>query len=118
MTDSVRCTWLTLDDRPYVVPTNYVYDGAAIYAASGRGQKIDAMRTRPRVCLEVDEVDGSAAWRSVIARGVYEELTDDSQRRAALSRLGLVWQCGRTCESPLPAPTQHLVARSRPEEPQ
>jgi nitroimidazol reductase NimA-like FMN-containing flavoprotein (pyridoxamine 5'-phosphate oxidase superfamily) len=78
-----------IDDRPYVVPTNYAYDGEAVYAATGPGRKIDAMRLQPRACFEVDEVDASGTWRSVIADGVFEELTSNRERRSALKRLGL-----------------------------
>ena len=81
-----------IDDCPYVVPVNYAYDGSAVYVISGPGRKIDAMRADPRVCFEideVDEVDGATVWRSVIADGVYMELTDDGGRRAALTLLGM-----------------------------
>ena len=81
-----------VDEQPYVVPVSYAYDGSAVYAISGPGRKIDAMRTQPRVCFEVEEIDesnGSVNWRSVIADGVYEELTEDSGRRAALTLLGM-----------------------------
>lgn len=77
-----------VDDRPSIVPINYAYDGTAVYVASGPGQKIDAMRALPRVCFEVDDFDGSAMWRSVIADGIYEELTCESERCAGLTRLG------------------------------
>lgn len=79
-----------IEDRPYVVPINYAYDGSAVYVASGPGRKIDAMRGDPRVCFEVDEIDesnGAVGWRSVIADGVYVELTTDGERRAALTLL-------------------------------
>jgi nitroimidazol reductase NimA-like FMN-containing flavoprotein (pyridoxamine 5'-phosphate oxidase superfamily)/DNA-binding XRE family transcriptional regulator len=80
----------TVGDRPFVVPINYAYDGANIYAASGFGRKIEAMRRRPLVCFEVDEVDGPHSWRSVVAEAVYEELTEERARSAALQRLGVV----------------------------
>jgi uncharacterized protein len=78
-------------DRPYVVPINYHYDGSNIYAASGPGTKIDAMRVHPRVCFEIDQVDDLGTWRSVVADGVYEELTDDAERSATLSKLRMSW---------------------------
>jgi nitroimidazol reductase NimA-like FMN-containing flavoprotein (pyridoxamine 5'-phosphate oxidase superfamily) len=84
-----------IDDRPYVVPVNFAYDGSAVYVVSGPGRKIDAMRTDPRVCFEVDEIDesdevgGATVWRSVIADGVYEELTADGEQRAAFTLLGM-----------------------------
>src|SRR4051794_18911535 len=70
------------DGRPYVVPLAYGYDGEAIYAHSGPGRKIHLMRAQPLVSFEVDSADASDRWRSVIAEGIYEELStrDDEQR--------------------------------------
>lgn len=75
------------NDRPYVVPINYAYDGTCVYGYAGPGRKIDVMREQPLVCFEVDEVDAGSEWRSVVAEGVYEELTDEDGRRAALAQL-------------------------------
>ncbi|MEA2596983.1 MAG: uncharacterized protein QOF01_3452 [Thermomicrobiales bacterium] len=75
------------NDRPYVVPITYAYDGTYVYGYSALGRKIEVMREQPLVCFEVDEIDGDASWRSVIAEGMYEELADDEGRRAALERL-------------------------------
>jgi nitroimidazol reductase NimA-like FMN-containing flavoprotein (pyridoxamine 5'-phosphate oxidase superfamily) len=75
------------NDRPYVVPITYAYDGVFVYGYSGLGRKIEVMREQPLVCFEVDEIDGDASWRSVIAEGLYEELAQGEERRAALARL-------------------------------
>jgi hypothetical protein len=80
---------VSVNDRPYVVPITYAYDGVSVYAFSGPGRKIDVMREQPLVCFELDEVAGSAEWRSVVAEGVYEELTTDPARREALALLGI-----------------------------
>lgn len=80
-----------IDDRPHIVPVNYAYDGAAVYVASGPGQKIDAMRARPRICFEVEDIHESAMWRSVLADGLYEEVTCECERRAALSLIKPIW---------------------------
>jgi nitroimidazol reductase NimA-like FMN-containing flavoprotein (pyridoxamine 5'-phosphate oxidase superfamily) len=58
-----------------------------VYVASGPGRKIDAMRADPHVCFEVDGAHGTAGWRSVIADGVYAELTAGRERRAGLALL-------------------------------
>jgi len=95
-----------LEDRPYVVPVNYAYDGSAVFVFSGPGRKIDAMRAQPRVCFEVEDIDessGAMAWRSVIADGAYEELTDDAERRAALTLLGKICPESRMCVPVIPA---------------
>lgn len=68
----------------YVVPVNYVYDGKYIICHSLPGMKIDMMRKNPNVCVEVDEMTSFTNWKSVIARGVYQELTDERERYAAM----------------------------------
>jgi nitroimidazol reductase NimA-like FMN-containing flavoprotein (pyridoxamine 5'-phosphate oxidase superfamily) len=73
----------TANDRPYVVPINYVYQADAIYAYSMPGRKISIMREQPLVSFEIDEIDGPSNWRSVVAEGVYEELTDSSSAAQA-----------------------------------
>ncbi len=80
---------VAVNDRPYVVPITYAYDGSSIYAFSGPGRKIDVMREQPLVCFEVDEVLGPSEWRSVVAEGRYEELADEGARREALAMLGI-----------------------------
>ncbi len=80
-----------IDGWPHIVPVNYVYDGCAVFVVSGPGEKIDAMRAHPRVCFEVDDIDGAAIWRSLIANGIYEELTYECERRAALALIKPLW---------------------------
>ena len=74
----------TGDGRPYLVPLAYGYDGEALYAHSGPGRKLDLMRAEPRVSFEVDEAEASDRWRSVIAEGAFEEITDPDERSRAL----------------------------------
>jgi uncharacterized protein len=66
--------------RIYVVPITYAYDGKAVYAHSAEGMKLHMMRENPRVCFEVDSMDGMANWRSVIASGLFQELHGDAAR--------------------------------------
>jgi nitroimidazol reductase NimA-like FMN-containing flavoprotein (pyridoxamine 5'-phosphate oxidase superfamily) len=75
----------TGDGRPYLVPLAYGYDGAAIYAHSGPGRKLDLMRAEPRVTFEVDEAEAPDRWRSVIAEGTFEEISGPGGRAAALA---------------------------------
>ena len=72
------------DGRPYLVPLAYGYDGEAVYAHSGPGRKLDLMRAEPRVAFEVDHAEASDRWRSVIAEGEFEEITDPEARLRAL----------------------------------
>src|ERR671915_1445304 len=74
----------TGDGRPYLVPLAYGYDGEAVYAHSGPGRKIRLMRAQPLVSFEVDQAEAPDRWRSAIAEGVYEELTDSAARERAL----------------------------------
>ncbi len=62
-------------ERPYLVPLAYAYDGESVYAISGPGRKLDLMRADPRVSFEVDRVDRSDSWQSVVAEGEFEEVT-------------------------------------------
>ena len=68
------------------MPLAYGYDGESIYAHSGPGKKLNFMRANPLVTIEVDEAAAPDRWSSVIAEGVFEELTDgdDAGRRAPL----------------------------------
>lgn len=73
------------DGRPFLVPLAYGYDGEAVYAHSGPGRKIQLMRAQPLVSFEVDSAEAPDRWRSVIAEGTYEELTDSDARSRALA---------------------------------
>lgn len=75
----------TANDRPYVVPINYFYDGASIYAYSAPGRKIEVMREQPLVAFQIDEIESESSWRSVMVEGVYQELVG-REREAAVTR--------------------------------
>ena len=75
------------DGGPYVVPVNYVFHDDRIYVHSLPGRKINALRANPRACLQVDDVQDAYHWRSAIAFGRYEEVTDEAERRWAVRRL-------------------------------
>lgn len=74
----------SMGERIYVVPVNYVYDGKAVLIQSYDGLKIEIMRHNPNVCFEIDEISHTALWRSVIARGLYEELKQERERMEAM----------------------------------
>ena len=76
------------DGRTYIVPITYVYDEGGIIGRSADGQKLRMMRANPLVCFEVDRVDDLANWRSVIAWGLYEELSGPNADRALAKLLG------------------------------
>jgi uncharacterized protein len=89
------------NDEVYVVPVIYAYDGSSVVAVTTEGRKTSMLRANPRACVEVDEydADGRGSWRSVIAQGVYEELTDGEIPAAlGLLRERFARAAGRTPE--------------------
>ena len=76
------------DNEPYVVPVNYVFDGESVLIHSLPGRKVMAMRANPRVCLQVDEIEDELGWKSVLAFGSYEEITNVEERGRALRENG------------------------------
>ncbi|HEX5275482.1 MAG TPA: pyridoxamine 5'-phosphate oxidase family protein [Candidatus Rubrimentiphilum sp.] len=70
------------DGRPYVVPVAYAYHGGCVYSHSAEGLKIRIMRRNPNVCFEVDRVQDEVNWRSVVARGTFEELHGEAAEDA------------------------------------
>ena len=68
---------------PYVVPVNYVFDAENIYIHSMPGRKLAALRANPRACLQVDAIIDEFRWRSAIAFGRFEDVTDPAERDRA-----------------------------------
>ncbi len=62
------------DGSPYVVPIAYAYHDGCVYSHTTQGLKVRIMRRNPNVCFEVDRVQDEVNWRSVVARGTFEEL--------------------------------------------
>ena len=75
------------DNKVYVVPISYAYDGKNIYAHTYEGLKIDMMRKNPHVCFEIDDFNDMGRSQSVIAWGRFEEITDKEERNTALRLL-------------------------------
>ncbi len=71
----------------YIVPISYVYDGQYVYCHTHEGLKIDILRKYPTVCFEVEVIENLANWQTVIAHGVFEELTDPALRLKGLQKL-------------------------------
>src|SRR6187399_1498112 len=69
------------DDQPYVVPIQLSYDALsdALYAFSTVGQKIEWMRTNPKVCVEIEEITDKSHWTTVVVFGTYEEIHESAQ---------------------------------------
>ncbi len=85
---------LSEEDRPYIVPLSFGYDGTALYFhGAAAGKKIDILRKNSNVCFEFDNdgepiqsdkgCDWSVRYKSVIGYGKAQLLEDmDSKLRA------------------------------------
>jgi nitroimidazol reductase NimA-like FMN-containing flavoprotein (pyridoxamine 5'-phosphate oxidase superfamily) len=76
-----------LYNMPYVIPVNYFFYGEDIYIHSLPGRKIQIMRANPYVCLQVDEIEDTFNWLSVIAFGQFEEIYDTTERDRILASM-------------------------------
>jgi len=68
---------VSLNDDTYIVPITFIYDDNFIIGHTRTGKKVDMMRKNPNVCFEADRMENLSNWKSVIIRGVYEELEGD-----------------------------------------
>lgn len=75
------------EGKLYVVPIAFAFDGHSIYAHSKEGRKIKMMRKNPEVCFQVEEIDNTANWRSVLLWGRYHELKTERERQRAMKLL-------------------------------
>lgn len=76
-----------VNDAPYVVPINFVFDKNCVYSHSLPGTKIAALRENPRSCLQVDVIHSPLHWSSVIAFGAFKEVTDAYERHQVIKRI-------------------------------
>ncbi len=93
----------TVDDHPYIVPVYFVIDDDSIYSFALLGQKVSWMRENPNVCLEIDKVETSRDWCSVVVFGRFDELSDPQLRTGERARAEQLlknrpmwWQPGAT----------------------
>lgn len=75
------------DGITYIVPVSYAYDGRYVYVRSKNGMKIEIMRKSPEVCFEVEAVHTMGEWKTVVAWGTFEEITEKVERINALQKL-------------------------------
>ena len=68
--------------KVYVVPVTYGYDGESIIGHTIEGMKVEILRQNPECCFEVDVLKDLSNWTSVIAWGTFEELTGDDASKA------------------------------------
>jgi nitroimidazol reductase NimA-like FMN-containing flavoprotein (pyridoxamine 5'-phosphate oxidase superfamily) len=72
------------DNRPYVMPIHYAYQEPFIYIFTTEGMKTEFIAANPEVCLQVEEVVDPTNWKSVIATGKAERLTDKEEIEHAM----------------------------------
>jgi nitroimidazol reductase NimA-like FMN-containing flavoprotein (pyridoxamine 5'-phosphate oxidase superfamily) len=69
--------------KTYIVPVSFAYNDPYVYIHSMEGRKLDVMRSNAEICFEVDEIEDILNWKSVIAWGIFEELTENQERQKA-----------------------------------
>ncbi|MEJ2156277.1 MAG: pyridoxamine 5'-phosphate oxidase family protein [Desulfobacteraceae bacterium] len=87
------------ENKPYLVPLSFGYDGSAIYLhTAAEGHKIDYIEANPNVCVEFEhqvqvlEDDNQACkwsfrFQSVIGFGTIRELVDPSRKEQGLNHI-------------------------------
>ena len=63
-----------------IEPVHYVMDDAWIFVRSAEGSRLEAFAHNPYVAFEVDEIEGTFDWRSVVAHGTIYVMSDDDSR--------------------------------------
>lgn len=92
-----------------ITPVHYVTDDLWLFVRSDSGAKMRAFAHNPYVAFEVDEIDGTFDWRSVVAHGtVYvlseaQSTVDLEAYDRALGALRRVTKAALTAKDPTPA---------------
>lgn len=73
--------------RPFIAPITYFFDTKenVIIGYSSEGHKINAMRENKEVCFNVSEIDSVSSWKSIVAQGIFKELSG-SMAKASLQQ--------------------------------
>jgi len=72
------------DGRPYVVPMHYAYDSEYLYFFTTEGMKTKFIDANDEVCFQVEEVQDTSHWRSVMVTGRAEHLTKPEEVEHAM----------------------------------
>jgi len=72
------------DNRPYVVPMHFTYDGEEIFFFTTSGMKTRFIDGNPQVCLQVEEITDSTHWRSVMVTGNAVHITNSEELQRAM----------------------------------
>jgi nitroimidazol reductase NimA-like FMN-containing flavoprotein (pyridoxamine 5'-phosphate oxidase superfamily) len=70
-------------DRPLIVPISYYFDKKSILIIgySDEGNKTMAMRKKNKVSLQVSDIKNVDNWCSVLAHGIYEEISGPDAKK-------------------------------------
>lgn len=108
---SVGRLGMSLRDRPYIVPLDFVYHQGKIYFHSAlEGRKISYLEGNNEVCFEVDEseivpnvtpCEFTRRYRSVIAFGKVRFIQDPREKRAILNALVKKYDTGKIAVNPI-----------------
>ena len=72
------------DNRPYVLPMHYAYDGKELYFFTTQGMKTQYIKSNSQVCLQVEEIKDPTHWKSVMVIGQAVELTSAEETQRAV----------------------------------
>ncbi len=73
---------------PYVTPLSYVFSGERLAFRTRPGERLRALDSDPRVCVEVSRYNSETGdWVSVVARGTAARVTDDREIQAVTQAL-------------------------------
>lgn len=72
------------NNRPYVVPMHYAYDGKDLFFFTTQGMKTQFIDANPQVCLQVEEITDGTQWRSVMVIGQAEQITGSKETQEAM----------------------------------
>jgi RimJ/RimL family protein N-acetyltransferase/nitroimidazol reductase NimA-like FMN-containing flavoprotein (pyridoxamine 5'-phosphate oxidase superfamily) len=100
----------TVDGEPRILPTLHVRVDETLYLHGSTGARFAlGARTGLPVCVSVTHLDGlvfgrshfhhSANYRSVVVHGVARPVTDEAEKRAAMTALVDKVACGRAADS-------------------
>ncbi|AKG21516.1 pyridoxamine 5'-phosphate oxidase family protein [Calothrix sp. 336/3] len=73
------------EGKPYVMPMYYYLENSDIYLFTTVGMKTHDIDANPEICLQVEEINGSLHWRSVIVNGRASRLTEQPEIDRAMN---------------------------------
>lgn len=77
----------SMNNKPYVVPVNFIFDGDEIFIYTTDGKKSRIIDTNPQVCLQTEDVTDRQHWHSVIIDGIAERIIDPVERERVMKMI-------------------------------